>query len=64
MRMSDREPENNSLFGDDKPFHPIRRDEGREVGTLNTEKVVATLKPSTYALSTSDADDPVYVKAM
>jgi hypothetical protein len=62
--MSEREPENNSLFGDKRPFHPIRRDEGKEEGILNTEKVVATLKPSIYALRTSDADDPVYVKAM
>ena len=66
MRMSEREPENNSLFGEDRPFHPIRRARGEmSVGlTLNTDIVVAASNPSTYALSTSDADDPVYVKAM
>jgi hypothetical protein len=61
--MSDREPANNSLFGKDRPFHPIRRVDERVEGILNPEKVVATLKPSIYALRTSDADDPVYVKA-
>ena len=63
MRMSEREPENNSLFEDDNPFQPMRRDEDIDEGAILNKveeeaKVVATLTPSTYAVRMFEAEEP------
>ena len=48
--MSDRDPEKNSLLGEDRPFQPIRKvDVGEEEGIENVDVVEATFEPSIYA---------------
>jgi len=61
--MSDREPENNSLLEDDKPFQPMRSDEDEDEGAILNKveeeaKVVETLTPSTYAVRMFEAGEP------
>ena len=51
IRMSDRDPEKNSLLGEDKPFQPMRRldDDEEEDEIENVDVVEATFEPSKYA---------------
>ena len=57
--MSDRDPEKNSLLGEDKPFQPIRRlDDDEEEEIENVVVVEATFEPSIYAERMFEEDDP------
>ena len=57
--MSDRDPEKNSLLGEDRPFQPIRKvDDGEEEGIENAEEVEATFEPSIYAERIFEEDEP------
>jgi hypothetical protein len=47
--MSDRDPEKNSLLGEDKPFQPIRSVDDEEEEIENVDVVEATFEPSMYA---------------
>ena len=49
IRMSDRDPEKNSLLGEDKPFQPIRSVDDEEEEIENVDVVEATFEPSMYA---------------
>ena len=65
IRMSDRDPEKNSLLGEDKPFQPMRRlDDGEEEEIENVDVVDATFEPSIYAERMFEEDDPEQVNAM
>ena len=65
IRMSDRDPEKNSLLGEDKPFQPIRRlDDDEEEEIENVDVVDATFEPSIYAERMFEEDEPEQVNAM
>ena len=65
IRMSDRDPEKNSLLGEDRPFQPIRRlDDDEEEEIENVVVVEATFEPSIYAERMFEEDDPEQVNAM
>ena len=58
--MSDRDPEKNSLLGEDRPFQPMRRlDDGEEEeGIENADVVEATFEPSINAERIFEEDEP------
>ncbi len=68
IRMSDRDPEKNSLFGEDRPFQPMRRlddnDDDEEEEIENVDVVEATFSPSIYAERMFEEDEPEQVNAM
>jgi hypothetical protein len=58
--MSERDPEKNSLLGEDKPFQPMRRldDDDDEEEIENVDVVEATFAPSIYAERMFEEDEP------
>ncbi len=64
IRMSDRDPEKNSLLGEDKPFQPIRRVVDGEEEIENVDVVDETFEPSIYAERMFEEDEPEQVNAM
>ena len=56
--MSDRDPEKNSLLGEDRPFQPIRKVDDGEEEIENVDVIEATFEPSIYAERIFEEDEP------